>query len=359
MKRKLLCILVSLLVLLNAFALAEEDPVLFTFEGREIRQSEVLRRAAAYADGGMISSDTAIMEAIDYMIRDQLVPEAKAAEMGLDQFTQEELARIKAEADAYYEQQLDAYIAYFAPNAGKDEQEELRKEIRQYWEEIGSTVESAEETHLFNQIRDRLLDTMEITVSEEEIQQVFAQQVAKDEAYFKDNHRAYEYYTYYLRYDIWYVPEGYREVLDLRFGGDSDDPLAENAEAIAAVRAQLDAGRAFEDLTAPDGSALSTILVHEDSTLYSAELVEVVFSDAMREAGAVSEAFADKNGAHILCTVGDVPSGGVEMDEAIRVSITNYLTGRKRDEILDGWMAGYTITYNQPAIDALIASMAE
>ena len=72
----------------------------------------------------------------------------------------------------------------------------------------------------------------------------------------------------------------------------------------------------------------------------------------------MSEAFADKNGAHILCTVGDVVSGPVEMDEAIRESITNYLTGRKRDEILDNWMAEYEITYNQPAIDALIASMA-
>ncbi len=358
MKRKLLCILISLFTLFSLHAFAEEDPVLFTFESREVRQSEVVRRATAYAQAGLISSETAFVEAIDYMIRNQLVPEAKAADLGLDQYTEEELARIRAEADAYFEQQLDAYIAYFAGDMSEAEKAEFRQELREYWAEIGTTVESAEETHLFNQIRARLLDSMEITVSEEEILQVFAEQTAKDEAYFKDNYRAYEYYTYYMHNSVWYVPEGYREVLDLRFAAQTKDPLAENREAIDAVLALLRAGQAFEDLTTPDGASPVTILVHDDSTLYSDALVEIVFSEAMREAGSVSEAFADENGAHILYIVGDVPSGPVELDEGIRESITNYLTNRKRSEILNGWAEEYEVSYNQAAIDALIAGAA-
>lgn len=103
MKNKLL---IMALILVVACALtcahAEQDPVLFTFDGREVRQSEVMRRALAYADGGLISSDIAYREAIDYMILNQLVPEAKAAQLGLDQYSAEELAAIRAEADAYY-----------------------------------------------------------------------------------------------------------------------------------------------------------------------------------------------------------------------------------------------------------------
>lgn len=359
MKRTLLCILLSLLLLLGSCALAEENPVLFTFENREVRQSEVLRRAQGYAEAGLISSESAVMEAIDYMIRNQLVPEAKAAELGLDQYTQEELARIKAEADAYYEQQLDAYIAYFAAGFPEAEQKEFRQALREYWEEIGSTVEAAEETHLFNQTSARLLETMEISVSEKEIQQVFAEQTAKDEAYFKENYRAYEYYTYYMHNDIWYVPEGFREMLDLRFAAAADDPLAEHADAIAAVRAQLAEGVAFADVSVPAGATLSTIYVHEGSTLYSDALVKAAFSEAMREAGAVSEAFADEKGAHLLCTVGELPSGTVALDDRIRESITNYLINRKRSEILAGWAAEYQVTYNRPAIDALIASLSQ
>ena len=353
MKRKPICILVSLLVLLSGAAFAQEDPVLFTFESREVRQSEVVRRTTAYAQAGLISSEKAYMEAIQYMIRNQLVPEAKAAELGLDQFTQEELDSIRAEADAYYEQQLDAYIAYFAADMSKEDQAAFRQELREYWAEMGTTPESAEETHLFNRIRARLLDAMEITVTEEEILQVFQEQAAKDEAYFKDNYRAYEYYTHYRGYSVWYVPEGYREVLDLCFAAKTKDPLAENREAIDAVLALLNAGQAFETLTAPDGTTPSVILVHDNSTLYGDQLVEIVFSDAMREKGAVSEPFADENGAHILCTVGDVPSGAVALDGAIRESITNHLTSRKQDEILDEWTSEYRIEYNLPAIEAL------
>ena len=82
-----------------AYAAEDEDPVLFTFNGQEYHQSEVVRNASAYGQAQLISSETAYEEAIEYMITNQLVAEAKAAELGLDQYTDEELAEIKAEAD--------------------------------------------------------------------------------------------------------------------------------------------------------------------------------------------------------------------------------------------------------------------
>ena len=109
LKNRLAALLALILLLCApAYAAEDEDPVLFTFNGQEYHQSEVVRNASAYGQAQLISSETAYEEAIEYMIANQLVAEAKAAELGLDQYTDEELAEIKAEADQYYEEQLDA-----------------------------------------------------------------------------------------------------------------------------------------------------------------------------------------------------------------------------------------------------------
>ena len=210
------CLLaLALLMGMTAFAAEGDDPVLFTFNGTEVYQSEVIRRAAAYGQAQLISSDTAYDEALEYMIVNQLVPEARAAELGLDQFTDAELAEINAEAAEYYEQQLDAYVEGMGANLSDSEKEGFREELRAYWNEMGTTVESAQETHRFNKVKARLLETMDVEISNEEIAQVYEEQVQKDEDFFKDNILAYEYFTEYLNSDVWYVPEGYRGVLQI------------------------------------------------------------------------------------------------------------------------------------------------
>ena len=93
LKNRLAALLALILLLCApAYAAEDEDPVLFTFNGQEYHQSEVVRNASAYGQAQLISSETAYEEAIEYMIANQLVAEAKAAELGLDQYTDEELA---------------------------------------------------------------------------------------------------------------------------------------------------------------------------------------------------------------------------------------------------------------------------
>jgi len=233
-------------------AAAEKDPVLFTFNGKDVFQSELVQRTAAYAQGGMISSDTAYREAIEYMIENQLVAEAKAAELGLDQYTDEELEALRKEADEYYEQQLDALVTYYAEQNGAElsdeDKAEFREELKTVWEEIGTTKESAEETHIFNKTRDRLLETMEVENTEEEIQQVFEEQIEKDRIQFEDNVKMYEYFTYYQNYDVWYTPEGFRKVQQIllkvdeeltdayKKAVDSEEGVEEAREAILEAR---------------------------------------------------------------------------------------------------------------------------
>ena len=58
---RLFAYLLALALLMGMPALAAEgdDPVMFTFNGRNVYQSEVIQRAAAYGQAQLISSDTA------------------------------------------------------------------------------------------------------------------------------------------------------------------------------------------------------------------------------------------------------------------------------------------------------------
>lgn len=382
------CLLaLALLMGMTAFAAEGDDPVLFTFNGTEVYQSEVIRRAAAYGQAQLISSDTAYDEAIEYMIVNQLVPEARAAELGLDQFTDAELAEINAEAAEYYEQQLDAYVEGMGANLSDSEKEGFREELRAYWNEMGTTVESAQETHRFNKVKARLLETMDVEISDEEIAQVYEEQVQKDEDFFKDNILAYEYFTEYLNSDVWYVPEGYRGVLQILLYADEalcdayEDAvsagegveeaaqaiIASKQSAIDAIYARLDAGEDFvsvmldytQDPGMDDDRIASGYPVHVKSTVWGKEFAAGAFSEEMQQVGDVSQPIASKYGVHILYYLRDIPGGRIAMDERIRESITTYLTNQKRVDILASWADDYELTYNQDAIDALMATATE
>ena len=386
---RLCACLMALALLMGMTALAAEgdDPVLFTFNGTEVYQSEIIRRAAAYGQAQLISSDTAYDEAIEYMIVNQLVPEARAAELGLDQFTDEELAQINAEAADYYEQQLDAYVEGMGANLSDSEKESFREELRAYWNEMGTTVESAQQTHRFNKVKARLLETMDVVISDEEIAQVYEEQVQKDEDFFKDNILAYEYFTEYLNSDVWYVPEGYRGVLQILLYADEalcvayEDAVSagvgveEAAQAIIAskqsaideIYARLDAGEDFvsvmldytQDPGMDDERIANGYPVHVKSTVWGEEFAAGAFSEEMRQVGDVSQPIASKYGVHILYYLRDVPGGRIAMDDRIRESITTYLTNQKRVEILASWADDYEVTYNQEAINALMATATE
>ena len=387
--KSLILILLSILIISVPVHATEsgDDPVLFTFNGKDIYQSEVIERAAAYAQMGAISSETAYEEAIEYMIGDQLVAEAKAAELGLDQYTEEEMAVLKEEAALGFEQQLDAYVEYFASQLSEEDQNDFREELRAAWAEIGTTVEDAEETHIFNQTKARLLETMEVEISEDEIQEVYEEQVEKDREYFSNNIRAYEYFTYYQNTDVWYVPEGFRGVLPILLTVDEEltdayeaavdagEGVEEAREAILAskqdvvdeIYARIEDGEDFatlveeysEDPSLNEDVEQNGYAVHPESTVWGTEFAEGAFSDAMQEIGDVSDPVVSKYGIQILYYLRDIPSGPVAMNDRIRESITTYLTNKKRAEMLSDWAADYEITYNQEAIDALVASAAE
>lgn len=367
-----------------AFA-AEEDPVLFTFNGESVRKSFIERLLPGYAQSGYISAEYAYDEAINYLIVNQLTAEAKATELGLDQFTDEELDAIYDEAAEYFEAQQDAVIDAYAPDMTDEERESFKEELTLYWATLGTTLEVAQETHLFNKIKSRLLETMTVEITDEEIETVFEQQVKKDEDYFKDNLLAYEYYTYYLSRDIWYMPEGFRRIHQIMLSVDDelieaykeaedaeDETALEEARAailtsrqaeVDSIYARLEAGENFIDLMnelSEDPGLTETLLnaggylVHAESNVYGKLFPEAAFSEKMQKIGDVSDPVVGKNGIQILYYNADEPAGAVEMTDRIRENIIEYLTSQKRAAMLEEWSKEYEVTYEQDLIEQAI-----
>lgn len=359
-----------------------EDPVLFTFNGQDVYQSKVVAMAEAYAQAGMISGEGAYDEAIEYMIVNQLVPQAKAAELGLDQYSQEELDQINQEAEEYFEAQLDAYANGLLPEASQEEKEQFRQDLQAYWAETGTTLETAKENHLFNYTKERLLETMKVEITPEEIQQVFEEQVQKDKDYFTGNITAYEYFTVYQNSDVWYIPEGFRGVLQILLYADEDltqayEDAVDAGEGVEEARQavldskqdiveqiydRLDAGEDFvslmweytEDPAMDEDLAQTGYAVHQDSRIWVEEFTQGAFGDEMQAVGDVSQPVVSKYGVHILYYLRDIPSGPVEMDQRIEQSIQSYLTNQKRVQMLEDWAQDYPVEYNQQAIDQLM-----
>ena len=379
-----LALALALLVLGTGVCAAQggDDPVLFTFNGQDVYQSKVVAMAEAYAQAGMISGEDAYEEAIEYMIVNQLVPQAKAAELGLDQYSQEELDQINQEAEEYFEAQLDAYTNGLLPEASQEEKEQFRQDLQAYWAETGTTLETAKENHLFNYTKERLLETMKVEITPEEIQQVFEEQVQKDKDYFTGNITAYEYFTVYQNSDVWYVPEGFRGVLQILLYADEDltqayEDAVDAGEGVEEARQavldskrdiveqiydRLEAGEDFvslmweytEDPAMDEDLAQTGYAVHQDSRIWVEEFTQGAFGDEMQAVGDVSQPVVSKYGVHILYYLRDIPSGPVEMDQRIEQSIQSYLTNQKRVQMLEDWAQDYPVEYNQQAIDQLM-----
>ena len=384
---KLLALVLALAMLagMTAFASEDEDPILFTFNGQEYPASYVEKLLYGYESNGYITSSYAYDEAIDYLIVNKLAPLAKANELGLDQFTDEELEKFNTLAEDYFYQHLDAYVEYYTDSIETDK-EALREEILSYWEDIGTTVDVAKETHLFNQIKARLMETIDVEVTEEEITEVFNEQIEKDRELFENNIPAYEYYTYYLDYSVWFRPEGYRSIQQIMLMVDEDlvedykEQLTEGDEkkiakaeqamldsrkdTIDAIYARLDAGNDFiavrdeftEDPALDEWVQENGYYVHPENTIWPDNFAAASFSEDLKEIGDyASQPVVSKNGIHIVMYAGDIPGGSPELTDDIREGIVEHITNEKRADVVESWAAEYEVVYNQEAIDEKIA----
>ncbi len=363
-------VLLLLLSLLTGVG-AQGQEIAFTYGPVQVTVLELLQRTAAYAQRGQIESEKDYQAAIDLMIRQQLVIELKAKEWGLDQFSGEETEEMRKEASDLFEEMLDSYVQRYAAAASLEDQQALRSELVEYWGELGTTVDSAYEALQFERMSDRVFERIQTTVTEDDIQQVYLEQVEKDKKQFENNIKHYEFYTHYHQSDIWYVPEGFRRfirivlpvdkaLLDnyyliLQEGKDASEQklsvLNSVSETLDTIYAQVKDGESFAAAIKQyssdpyeAGNTLETgYLVHRESSIYEKGFLKAAFAQEMQIPGSVSQPAIIKEGVCVLYYVKDEPEGPVELNEQMKASISTYLAIQKKNTLVEEWVKEYPL----------------
>ena len=408
---RMLALVLALLLCLPA-ALAEAapvenaDPVLFTFDGEEITQSQVDEALYNMLMNGYVENESDYDAAIQALIQDKVL-QAKIAELGFDQFTEEEEAAILEDARQEWESALDYYVSYFLTEDTDEARAQTRQQAEAYYNmngyDLNVLFESAKRSAAYDKLQASILEGADITVTEEEIASVFQQYAEGDRDAYEGNIQMYEINTNYYGYDSWYIPEGYRGIIHILLNVDEElltayqdaqaayeeakdaevldvaaldkaqkaldeaqaAVLASKQDVIDAIYARLEKGEAFTALIAEYGEdpgmeneeyLKNGYGVHAESMVYDPAFVAGAFSEKMQKPGDVSDPVIGSYGIHILNYLRDIPAGIVELSDEIRAEISDYLTTSKNSQILnetvEAWTAAHEIVYNDEAIAA-------
>ena len=391
-------------------ALAEEaaqNPVLVTVDGEDIALdaiNELLNQliSAGYANEG----DYAM--AIEYAVQDKVLT-AKIAELGLDQFTAEEIEAFRTEAHQEWESAIDSYVSYFLTEDTDEARAQARIDGAAYFTAYGyseeSLFDSLKLSASYDKLEQKVLEGKDTAVSKEDIRAEFEATAASHQAAVEGNIYLYELYQNYYGMDFWYVPEGYRGIIHILMKVDDEllsayqDAQAAYEESItdeapegsAELKAALDAakdavlaskqaqiddiyaklaqGESFESLIALYGEDTGMnqpsylaegYAVHKDSVVYDPVFISGAFSEKMQQPGDTSDPVIGSYGIHILHYLRDIPSGIIELTDEISAEIEESLKTEKVNtcyaESLEAWIAEHDVVYHQEAIDALTAT---
>ncbi|MBR3741518.1 MAG: hypothetical protein IKN04_13880 [Clostridia bacterium] len=385
---------------------AAQNPVLVTVDGEDIALdtiNELLNQliSAGYANEG----DYAM--AIEYAVQDKVL-KGKIAELGLDQFTEEELEAFRAEAHEEWESAIDSYVSYFLTEDTDEARAQARIDGEAYFTAYGysedSLLDSLKLSASYDKLEQSVLEGKDTAISEEDIRAEFEATAASHQAAVEGNIYLYELYQNYYGMNFWYVPEGYRGIIHILMKVDDEllsayqDAQAAYEESItdeapegdAELKAALDAakdavlaskqaqiddiyaklaqGESFESLIALYGEdpgmtqpsyLAEGYAVHKDSVVYDPVFTSGAFSEKMQKPGDTSDPLIGSYGIHILHYLRDIPSGITELTDEISAEIEESLYTEKVNhyyaETLEAWIAEHDVVYHQEAIDALTA----
>ena len=383
-------------------AAAQNDPVLFSFDGREFTLSDVNAELDYLLNGESLSDAHDYDAAIGNMIFNQVI-HAKIAELGLDQFTEEEEEAFLSEAQLMWDQGVQEYVEYYLMDDTEEARAELAAQADASFTAQGYSVQiladDLKEQASFDLLLKLLLEDLNVT--EEEIHAYYAQAVEQNKEAFAEDVGLYEFYQYYYGYAVLFTPDGYRGILRILLSADNDlltalsdaqaafeesksdenpdgdaslQAAAEKAQAAVIASRQdviddiyirLSQGESFQTLIAEygedpgmaDPDQMETgYAVHPDSIIWDAAVTAGAFSEKMQMPGDVSDPVVDSNGIHILYYLRDIPGGAVEMTDEISQAIEENLLMEKfnsyYEEMLAAWIDEHDIIYYQDAIDA-------
>ena len=436
---KLTALLVAILMLLSTAAFGEmvventgdeaaepvesaaslaDDQLILTVNGHPILKADFDNMAQTLESYGY-SGD--YVTAYSYLLQNELFKYA-FEKYGLNDFTEEEKAAFLAEAEQLLEENYQSYVDYFKTSEEPTEEElaELRSQAEAYFRAYGYTAdvvaESLEESACYDKLEAYMTETFELDVSDEDVEAAFAAIAEEDKAMYEGQVPMYEFYTQYYGTDSYYVPEGYRGVLQIllkvddalledyaakqaayeeQLSGETEDETeteadAEDGEAAQAspvtaedveqarqaildaaretidqINGRLANGESFIDLI-PEYNIdpgmqneyyLSNgYLVHRESIMFDPAFISAAFDENMNQIGDVSAPSVGTYGIYIVYYLRDA-GGVVEMTDEIADELTGTLKTEKLNakygELIAEWQDESEIIYEEEAFTQL------
>ena len=417
---RILALLMALMMMVPALAAEEdiketvqEDVVLFTINGVEYTSSQVDSMMQTMYEYGYIASETDYYATIEYILY-TVAEQNKLTEMGFDQFSVTETEEFMKEAETELGALVDDWVDYYKTGEETEEElTELRTSVVAYFASMDYDAAAIADELMYNAAFDKLVAHLEnsndLSVTNEDVQAYFEEGVELDRQEYENDVAKYEMYTTYYGVESWYIPEGYRGVLQILLEVDetllndyltklesyeaslaedtaddesaievtdeleaTDAPAATEAEVKAAYDAaitsrqdtideiykRLENGEAFVDLipeynTDPGMMNEETLqqgyMAHPDSYMDEAFL-DAVFSEKMQKPGDVSDPSLGMYGIYITYYLSDIESGAVELTEELYESIESILYNENLstlyNSLISEWAKELNIAYN-------------
>ena len=244
-KKALLAVLLAMTMLLSSCALIVKDKevdaktVILKMGDKEITKAEVQEAVQnelaemyqTYANYGsqLDVTDPSVIEAAQNTavtrLKQDMTLRAKAAELGLDQLTEEETAKAKEDAESSLETTKNYIKSFYLTEEQQQlEGEELEKAIQEKMDEFGVTLEDYEKAAADQIMDDKLREyaVKDVTVTDEEVTADYDSKVAADEEKYKENLSS---WTSADRSGttLYYAPAGIRRVKQILIKFKEDD----------------------------------------------------------------------------------------------------------------------------------------
>lgn len=392
------------LVMLAMPVLAETTPedVLATVNGvavtRADYEAELRLLQDEYGSYGYDVTDETIAVVLQQMAMLSCVEYALLEEKVVSQnlqLTDEEKADAAQEAREYWQMNVDNALAYYGVTEETPEEERaaVMLQVLAGFEADGYTEESFIEETLTFASYEKVFQWVvkDVNVPEEEVRAYYDDLVLADQVAYANDVNAYETMQdnnqmylmfgmtdYYV--DLYYTPEGYRQVTHILLMGDetlqsdyaalledtSADPAAVEAARAAVladvqptldeINALLEAGESFASLIPlytqepgmSDAAAIEAgYLVHPQSTKWVTEFRDAAFT--VDEIGEITEPVVTSYGVHILQYVADVPGGPAPYSDDVRALLQEQLLNSRQAEAysqaVTTWMDEAEIVY--------------
>ena len=246
-KKALLALMMAAILLLSGCALIQKDQavdnateiirmgdkVYTKIQVKAAAQQELINRANTYSmlnyayDMTDPANIAEAQEAAVKALKEDLTLTAKAAELGFDQLTDEELEAVKAKAQESYDNMVNTAKQYVE---GKDEMDEaaLTEAAVKMAEDAGYTMENRTESATKDAVSAKLKEyaVKDVTVTDEEIQAEYDSKVESNKETYAENAASWAAAANNGYTTLYYTPAGVRRVKQILVKFTEEDQTA-------------------------------------------------------------------------------------------------------------------------------------